>query len=79
LTPAWWAYPAGRSAIFVGAAPYGGVRSDIGAAFGARFAASSFGMLVGTLPPGVYDLVVYAHSTVTRAFDNARVVRVTMN
>lgn len=34
--------------------------------------------LVVRLPPGTYDIVVSARSTVTWTFNNARVIRVTV-
>ncbi|MBA3886383.1 MAG: hypothetical protein H0X67_11725 [Acidobacteria bacterium] len=73
-----WAHPTnGAAPIFVGAgSPV--LRPDVGAAFGnARFAAGGFGV-GGPLPVGTYDLVVYAQSTVTGTFNNARVVRITV-
>jgi hypothetical protein len=33
--------------------------------------------LLSTLPPGMYDLYVFAYSTVTGTFNQARIVRVT--
>jgi hypothetical protein len=72
-----WAVPVGGGApIFVGgASPVG--RPDVAAAFGDQFAGAGFG-LIGALPPGTFDLVVYAHSTVTGTFNQERVVRVTI-
>jgi hypothetical protein len=72
-----WAYPAGGGApLFAGAGGTGLPRPDVGAAFG-----SSTYSLAGydfscQLPPGTYDLVVYARSTVTWTFNNSMVVRV---
>jgi hypothetical protein len=54
-----WAYPASGSPIFVGAAGYGGARGDIGTAYGPQFTNAGFS-LTGSLPPGSYDLIVYA-------------------
>jgi hypothetical protein len=74
-----WAHPtSGATAIFVGSAPYGTSRGDVGAAFGsARFTPSGFA--IGTrLPPGTYDVAVYPHSTVADAFTAASVVRITV-
>jgi Fibronectin type III domain len=72
-----WAYPAaGGTAVWIGTMPYGGLRNDVGGAFGSQFASSGFTALV-RLNPGAWDLVVYSHSTVTNAFSDARVVRVT--
>ena len=62
--------------MFVGVATQGVSRPDVGTAFGsARFAASGY-TLGGTLPAGSYDLVVFAHSTVTGTFNNSKSVRI---
>jgi hypothetical protein len=75
-----WAYPvSGAAPIFVGSATVDGNRSDVAAAFGAgsRFGASGFSLTVsGQLPPDTYNLVIFAHSTVTGTFNNAIVIRV---
>jgi hypothetical protein len=74
-----WAFPVGGGGpTFVGAAPYGTVRSDVGAVFGATFTNSGYSMSVSALPPGAYDLVVYAHSSAAAAFNQWRTVRVTI-
>ena len=67
--------------VFVGTPTYGGPRGDVGAAFGdARFTASGYSHSshVNMLAPGTYNLVVYTHSTVTNAFNNYRVLRITV-
>ncbi len=75
-----WAYPVKGAAhddpIFVGAAAYGGERPDVGALFGERFTRSGYGLMVDNLPPGTYDLAVFAWSTVQNGFVPAKVVRV---
>lgn len=72
-----WAYPAlGGPPVFLGAAAYGGVRPDVGAFLGPQFAPSGYGLAVRSLAPGTWDLAVFAHSSVTGAFEPARVVRV---
>jgi hypothetical protein len=76
-----WAYPVlptGYGApIFAGSTTIGGHRPDVAAAFGnAQFATAGFDMIV-TLPPGVYDVVVYARSWIAGSFNNWRIVRVT--
>jgi hypothetical protein len=73
-----WAHPvAGGSDIFVGYG-YGGSRSDVAAAFGAsRFTNSGYS-ISGSLSPGVYDLVIFAFSTVSNSW-NSTVRRVTVN
>jgi len=71
-----WAYPnpgSGAAPIFVGVADYGAQRPDVGAAFGARFTASGYGLVATGLRPGFYQLVVYAHSSVTGTYDNQAV------
>ena len=72
-----WAFPlAGGAPMFVGVPALGGPRPDVGAYFGnSRFTPSGYNMLV-TLPPGAYDLSVYAHSVVTNTFNAWQVVRV---
>ena len=74
-----WAFPAsGGAPTFAGVPALGGVRPDVGAFFGSQFTASGYNMLVSGLAPGTYDVVVYAHSSVTNAFAAAQVVRVTV-
>jgi hypothetical protein len=77
-----WAYPvtdAGHDApIFLGVAAYGGQRPDVGAIFGERFTASAYDLLVPPLPPGAYDIAVFAWSTARSEFVPAKVVRVTV-
>jgi hypothetical protein len=73
-----WAYPnpgSGQAPIFGGTGTYGINRPDVGAMLGGRFAPSGFHLQTPTLAPGLYDLVVYAHSNL-EGFNNARVVRV---
>jgi sugar lactone lactonase YvrE len=71
-----WAYPVGGGApVFVGVAEPGGKRPDVASLYGAAFAAAGF-TLRGTLAPGTYDLVVYAHSAATHAFEAAETTRV---
>ena len=74
-----WAYPTdGGAPVFVGAAGYGGRRPDVAAIYGDRFRDSGYGILVYGLPPGSYDLAVFASSTVTGNFVPAKLVRVTL-
>jgi hypothetical protein len=65
-----WAYPhSGAQPVFVGATTTGHQRPDVAAYFGSsRFAPSGF-VLQGNLPPGSYNLVVYAWSDVARTFN----------
>jgi hypothetical protein len=75
-----WAYPVtaeGHDApIFLGIAAYGGHRPDVEAIFGDRFAASAYDLWAPQLPPGTYDIAVFAWSTAKHEFVPAKVVRV---
>jgi hypothetical protein len=80
-----WAYPSRSTcdgatcdAIFLGATALGGERPDVAAIFGSQFGKSGYGLTVDSLPPGTYDLAVFAWSTVTRGFVPAKTVRVTV-
>jgi hypothetical protein len=73
-----WAYPVGGAApMFVGTATLGDDRPDVAAAFGDRWQYSGF-HLTASLAPGVYHLVVFAHTDVSGTFNNRRVVQVTV-
>jgi hypothetical protein len=70
-----WAFPTnGGSPIFAGWASYGWSRPDVGAAFGAQFTNSGYGLTVSNLPPGGYVLEVSAHSTVNNSWNTPVVV-----
>ena len=76
-----WAYPnpgSGTPAIFLGAAWYGGDRPDIAAAFGQdRFRLSGYDLTTSVaLAPNTYQVVVFAHSTVTGTFNQAQTVNI---
>jgi subtilisin family serine protease len=74
-----WAYPAdGRAPIFAGVAATGLARTDVGAVLGSRFTNSGYEANLSGLGPGGYRLVVFAHSTLTGTFNQARVVDVTI-
>ena len=70
----------GGSARFLDAATLGGARPDVGSLYGSAFANSGFSLTVagGALAPGQYDVLVYAHSTVTGTFNQMRSVRITI-
>jgi hypothetical protein len=79
-----WAYPvtsqsgAGQGAaapVFVGVARSGGDRPEVGRLYGRTFDGAGFS-LSGRLPPGTYDLLVYAHSAAANRFEGAEAVRV---
>jgi hypothetical protein len=73
-----WAYPQGsQTPVFVGAGTTGGSRPDVGNVFGAQFSTAGYEVF-GTLAPGTYTLVVFAHSSVTGTFNNAATVGVTV-
>jgi hypothetical protein len=75
-----WASPnpgSGAAPVFVGVAALGFARPDVAQLFGPSGAASGYG-LIATLPPGVYDIIVFAHSSVTDTFNNALSVRITV-
>jgi hypothetical protein len=70
-----YAFPAGGGApAFLGSAATGLPRPDVAAVFGPRFATPGFGLVVGALAPGSYQLVVYGRSIVTGAFDAVQAV-----
>jgi glucose/arabinose dehydrogenase len=68
--------PATGSPVFVGTGSFGD-RSDIATIFGAQFRPSGF-TVTASPPPGTWDLVVFAHSSVSGQFDAVQVVRVTI-
>ena len=77
-----WAYPnpgSGAPPIFLGAASYGGVRADVGAYFGAQFTNSGYNLTSSGLAPGVYQINVFGHSTVTGTFNIVQSVTVTVD
>jgi len=74
-----WAYPnpgSGTPPIFLGVGQYGVSRPDVGAAFGAQFTNSGFNLTAGPLAPNTYDIVVFAHTTLSGAFETYGVARV---
>jgi hypothetical protein len=74
-----WAYPAtGAAPRYLGRASIGGTRTDVAAAFGPKALQSGYGLNAFGLTAGVYDVVVFMHSTVTGTFNNAQVVRITV-
>jgi hypothetical protein len=74
-----WALPvAGGAPIFVGATTTFIARPDVAALLGGEFLMSGFDVS-GSLPAGTYDLVIFAHNSVTGIFDNRRVLRITVH
>jgi hypothetical protein len=75
-----WAYKKGSSTppTFAGSATMNLARPDVAAVFGARYATAGYFLAVSGLSPGVYDLVVYPHSSVTDRFEAPTVLRITV-
>jgi hypothetical protein len=76
-----WTYPnpgSGAAPRFLGVGTVGGSRPDVAAAFGPWGALSGYSLHVTGLSPGVHDIVVFAHSSVTGTFNNSQVVRITV-
>jgi hypothetical protein len=74
-----WAHPVGGGGpLFVGMGTLQLDRNDVASAFGnGQMRYSGFVVNgAGTLPPGFYDLLVFARSTVTGSFNNWRVIRI---
>ncbi len=72
-----WAYPrGGATPIFLGAATLGGRRPDVRELYGEQFAPSAYELTVGSLPPGGYELAVFAWSTTTGTFLPARTMSI---
>ena len=70
--------PVFRIHTFVADAAYGGSRPDVAGVFGDRFRESGFGLRVGGLPPGTYDLALFAWSTARQAWLPAKLVTITV-
>jgi subtilisin family serine protease len=74
-----WAYPSdGRAPSFVGVAATGMPRADLGPVLGSQFVEGGYATEIRGLAPGAYQLVVFAHSTVTGTFNQERVVDITI-
>jgi hypothetical protein len=72
-----WLLPlSGGAAIFGGATTTGVFRPDVAALLGGNFANSGFNLSVGAVPAGSYDLVVYAHSSISGTWACRRIVRI---
>jgi Bacterial Ig domain len=73
------AVPAGGGApIALGAATYGGLRSDVSATHGSQFGPSGLRQAVNGLPAGVYDFILSGHSTVTGLTTDGPATRITV-
>jgi hypothetical protein len=77
-----YAYPnpgSGAAPYFLGVASYGTARQDLANANGARFLNSGYSLPVSGLSPGVYDIVVFARSTMTNTFSSYQTRRITVS
>ena len=74
-----WAFAADGSVPprFVGV-PQFVERPDVASYLGQQFRRAGYNMIVSGLGPGEWDLYVFAHSSVSNAFDNVKIVRVTI-
>jgi hypothetical protein len=65
-----WAYrlDAAVAPLFLGQASVNVSRPDVGAAFGSQFSRAGFSLLAENVPPGQYQIVVYARSLVVGTF-----------
>ena len=65
-----WAYPLDTAAapLFLGPGSVAVARPDVGAAFGSQFSTAGFSLLAHDVPPGRYQIVVYARSLVAGTF-----------
>jgi hypothetical protein len=73
-----WAFPSGGagSPVFLGVATQGLTRNDVASFLGSQYAHSGYYLTVSSLASGTYDVVVYAHSSISGVFDNAALVHV---
>jgi len=75
-----WAVPvAGGVPTFAGLATLGDARPDVAAAFGPQYAHAGYHLNVSGLPPGVYDLALFAYGTKSGTVEIVRLVRVTIS
>jgi hypothetical protein len=68
-----WAYPnpgSGAAPVFVGSGVYGSSRTDVAKTYGSQFTASGYSVTVTNLSPAPYQLMVFAHSSVTGTFSS---------
>ena len=80
-----YAFPdpgSGKPPMFLGIATVGVARPDVAAIYGSQFEDGGYWLLVDRaaagMAPGVYDIVVWTHSSVCNAFTAVQVVRVTL-
>jgi hypothetical protein len=74
-----WAFPVdGSPPQFLGHSELGWQRPDVAAAFGPQFVGSGY-IVPFVLPPGAFDLYVFARRSGTNSFDVVRGVRVNVH
>jgi hypothetical protein len=73
-----WAFPSTGGAMFVAAIPVDAPRTDVAGLYGSQFLNAGYRLDGATLPPGVYQVVAYAHSTVTGDFDASNSANLTV-
>ncbi|HMF61497.1 MAG TPA: phosphatidylserine/phosphatidylglycerophosphate/cardiolipin synthase family protein [Vicinamibacterales bacterium] len=73
-----WAYrlDAAAAPLFLGQGSVNMSRPDVGAAFGSQFSEAGFSFLARDVPPGRYQVVVYARSLVVGTFAAAASVNI---
>jgi hypothetical protein len=74
-----WAVPVGGGApLFLGVTNTDVPRPDLAAVLGGAYADAGYTLTAGPLPPGMYDVAVFAHSARSGTFIAWRIVRVTV-
>ena len=73
-----YAYPTSGAPVFLGAAAYGINRPDVGGLFGEGFTNSGFTLTAQGLPSGTYQIIAYAHSAISGAFDGTALASITV-
>jgi hypothetical protein len=73
-----WAQRVGdTSPVFVGTATRGDARPDVAVKYGQQYALAGFHLSLAALPPGTYDVMVFAKGARTGTSQIARTVRIT--
>jgi hypothetical protein len=72
-----WAIPiAGGPARWLNVATLGIDRPDVAAVFGPKYTHAGFSVDAPALPPGTYDIWVFARSSISGIFNTVRIVRI---
>jgi hypothetical protein len=75
---AWLLPVAGGAPIFAGATTVTVARPDVAAVLGGNFVNAGFNVTTDVIPLGSYDLVVFAHSSISGTWAARRIVRITV-